>query len=57
MTYHHKYSMISENIANSLFKKVIQAVSLIHSADMSLFSLDPTYILIDANLNPVFMNL
>ena len=57
MSYHHKNSMLPEPIAVHLFKGIVKAVRLLNSIGSTFYCLNPTYIMIDQDLNPIFMDL
>lgn len=57
MSYHHKRQMLPESIGTHLFKKIVQAVKILNSTGKTFYSLNPTYIMIDQHLNPIFMDL
>ena len=57
MSYHHKYRMLPESIGIHLFKKIVEAVKALNSTGKTFYNLNPTYIMIDQHLNPIFMDL
>lgn len=54
--YHHTKRMIPERTAIAIYKKIIKTVKLLNSLGKTLFTIDPSYILIDKDINPVFMD-
>jgi hypothetical protein len=57
MDYHHKNRMIPEQTAIHLFRKITAAVKLFDAQGKTFYTIDPTFIMIDKNLNPIFMDI
>jgi hypothetical protein len=57
MAYHHKNRMIPEQTAIHLFRKIVTAVKLFNLKGRTFYTIDPTFIMIDEDLNPIFMDL
>lgn len=57
MCYHHKNRMIPEAVGIHLFKSITKAVKVLNLLGKTFYTLNPTYIMIDESLNPIFMDL
>lgn len=57
MSYHHAKHMLPESIGTHLFKKIVEAVKILNSTGRTFYNLNPTYIMIDQYLNPIFLDL